>query len=120
MEIDYMAYPGCARALKNTCNDSKDEVFNRVCKNYSLTPEEVLESNKIRLRDYVIVRQITMTLFRLKLGTSLRLAGEYFGKDHATVLHSIKTVKNLNETDREFREKSNDLLKGINFPEFKN
>jgi chromosomal replication initiation ATPase DnaA len=43
-------------------------------------------------------------LVRAKLlGMSLRVAGEIYGKDHATVLHAIRTQLNLYETDKAYR-----------------
>ena len=85
----------------------------KVCKEFNLDPEEVKANYKCRKREYVVVRQISMTLFRLVVKSSLSKSGEIFNKDHATVLHSIKTVRNLRETDRKFRELTDPLLREV-------
>lgn len=52
-----------------------------------------------RRRDLVIARQISMLLSKENTRQSLSYIGYHIGrKDHATVLHAIKTVKNLIET----------------------
>lgn len=60
-----------------------------------------LESNT-RRREVVYSRQIIMK--KMNESMSLQLAGNRFGKDHATVIHSAKAVKNLYDTDARFRE----------------
>lgn len=58
--------------------------------------------NKTRKREIVEARQIIMYFaMKLRLGT-LQKVGDYFGKDHATVFHAVKTVTNLMETNKEF------------------
>lgn len=57
---------------------------------------------KSRKRDIVIVRQIVMTIlskyYPFRSISLAKNAGYYF-KNHATVLHAIKTVSNLCDTD---------------------
>jgi chromosomal replication initiation ATPase DnaA len=116
MNIDYMAAPGCT-FLRGQVTDYNHSIFNTVCKIFNKDPNEVLLNNKIRKREYVTIRQITMTLFVLKLKFSLNAAGAYFSdKDHTTVLHAIKTVKNILDTDQEFRKKVGYLFDGLVFP----
>ncbi len=64
-----------------------------------------------RKREIVKIRQIAMELsYRIGMETqknwSLVDVGTEIGeKDHATVLHAIKTVNNLRETDRAYNDK---------------
>jgi len=55
--------------------------------------------SKSRKREYVIVRQMLMYIcYKNSLG-SLKFIGSFFGhKDHATILHAIKTVRSLRDT----------------------
>ena len=54
-----------------------------------------------RKREYVYARQIAMTLISKHTKFSLGKIGEMFGgKDHATVLHSKRTICNLMETSK--------------------
>ncbi len=60
---------------------------------------------KTRKREIVQARQIAMFFSRELTQTSLASIGAQIGnKDHATVLHSCKTVENLMETDKMFRQ----------------
>jgi hypothetical protein len=56
---------------------------------YKVTPE-LLES-RTRKREVVIARQVLMKIMRDE-GMTLSAVGSCFGKDHATVLHAVKTV----------------------------
>lgn len=78
-----------------------------VADTYKIT-EEAIDSES-RNREYVVVpRQIAHTIAYFALckqrQASLSIIGnEIGGKDHATVLHSVKTICNLMQVDREFR-----------------
>jgi hypothetical protein len=67
-------------------------------------PEEALKT-KTRKRTIVEPRQVVMWFRKKNTKESLAEIGERYGKDHATVLHAVKTVNNLKETDKEFRRK---------------
>ena len=58
-----------------------------------------------RPREYVEARQIFMSLMRKYTVFSLAKIAKIVDKDHASVLASQKTVKNLCDTDKIFREK---------------
>jgi len=53
-----------------------------------------------RFRNFVVARQMAQTAMRHFLGIGTQKIGDYFGnRNHATVLHAIKTVGDLCETD---------------------
>lgn len=119
--MSYMSIPGTLFVPKEKkIIADRDEIFHTVCAVFAQQPAAVLESGKCRKRDYVIVKQVTMTLFRLKTNLSLSAIGNYFQKDHATALHSLKTVRNLRETDKEFRKQTDILFAGVQWPYVKN
>lgn len=63
-------------------------------------------NSKTRKREFVEARQIAHYFAKQKTMASLQYIGWIIGgKDHATVLHSCKTVNDLIETDNNFREK---------------
>ena len=68
---------------------------------------------KCRQRELVSARQISM--FYLKQNTKLSLAqiGSMFRKDHATVVYAIKTVNNLAQVDRDYRQDLKAIGKSI-------
>jgi chromosomal replication initiation ATPase DnaA len=61
------------------------------------------QTAKIRKREIVQARQVSMYFLRTFTNLSQHRVGSYFGKDHATVIHAVKTVNNLYDTDRGFR-----------------
>jgi chromosomal replication initiator protein len=64
---------------------------------------DVLKS-KTRKREIVQARQIAMYFSKNLTSSSLSTIGSVIGgKDHATVLHAYKTVNNLAETNKEFK-----------------
>ncbi|MDR0692657.1 MAG: chromosomal replication initiator protein DnaA [Prevotellaceae bacterium] len=82
---------------------SINEIQKAVCSYFSLTPESLL--SKVRKREIVQARQIAMYLSRSMTKASLSSIGSQIGgKDHATVLHSYKTVCDLMSTDKHFKQ----------------
>jgi len=76
-------------------------------------PLEKLNS-KTRKRDIVIARQLSMFLAKNYTESSLKTIGHNFGgKDHSTVIYSIKTVQNLMDTDEVFRDTVEELEKKV-------
>jgi hypothetical protein len=66
---------------------------------------------KKRNRNLVEARQIAMTLqYRLIDKISLSQVASTFNKDHATVLHSLKVVENLSQTDKLYNYDYRDLF----------
>jgi len=115
-----MATPGCkhVRSIHLEKTNKEFIIFDAVCRTFGYHPDRVLVNNHVQKREYVIIRQITMTLFVTKLKMSLVAAGRFFeGKDHATIIHAMKTVKNLLDTNRKFKEDVGHLFVGVTFPE---
>jgi chromosomal replication initiator protein len=73
-------------------------------------------NSNIRKREVVQVRQIAMYFAKKYTKLSLSVIGAYCGnKDHATVLHSCKTMSNLIETDKKIRQYIEEIDKKITF-----
>lgn len=88
---------------------SIDTIASRVCM-VSGIPVEDLQL-KTRKRDVIDARQLTMYFARKYNRGSLAFIGRSLGgKDHTTVIHAIKTVKNLYEINPEFRNKYKSLF----------
>ena len=81
----------------------------RVVLNYfNLTYEQLIE--KTRKREIVWARQIAMYFSRRLTKESLATIGYNIGgKDHATVLHAFKTVNNLCDTDKRFKDQVDEI-----------
>jgi chromosomal replication initiator protein len=68
-----------------------------------------------RKREYVEARQISMYLTRKFTKLSLKEIGDHFGgKDHSTVIHSIKTAEDRYSVEVDLKEKIDELIKRIN------
>jgi len=84
-----------------------------VSSHFNLEPEVLQAKN--RKREIVQARQIAMFFSKKMTNYSLSAIGaEIGGKDHATVLHSYKTVKNLIETDKNFKSHIIEIGKKLN------
>lgn len=65
--------------------------------------EDALASRR-RTKDITVPRQVAMYLIKETLGLSLSRIGDYFGgRDHSTVIHSIRKVEEGMERDPAFR-----------------
>ena len=81
-----------------------ENIQKMVCEFYHVDYDKLLSNT--RKSEVVLARQITMYFAKMFTKQSLKAIGEHFGgKDHTTVLHSCKTVKNLMETDSAYKEK---------------
>ncbi len=91
------------RLTKNTKKEiSIDYIKKVVCNYYNIQPETLQQNT--RKREIVQARQIAMYFSKNLTKSSLTVIGmQIGGKDHATVLHAYRTVKNLMETDKSFR-----------------
>tara|TARA_R110000803_G_scaffold21216_2_gene53666 strand:- start:12432 stop:13019 length:588 start_codon:yes stop_codon:yes gene_type:complete len=77
--------------------------------------EENYEKSRSRSTDFVKGRQMAMYLIRTSTKLSLSSIGQMFGKDHATVLHSIKTIKNYLFYDKQVKIDVREISQIIEF-----
>lgn len=67
-----------------------NDVLRQVAAHFGTTPDLIRGSG--RARDIVIPRQIAQYLIRELTGHSLPEIGQFFGRDHSTVMHAINKV----------------------------
>lgn len=82
-------------------------IFESVCELYDEDPKDIYLRNKKRKGDFVRIRQISMTLFRKRLNNSVyshAVCAGIFGQKHCTSLWSAKTIENMRDYDKQFRE----------------
>jgi chromosomal replication initiator protein len=83
-----------------------------VARYYNITAERVLTDT--RKRECVQARQIAMSIAKYNTRLSLAAIGkEICHRTHATVLHAVKTVNNLRETDPVFNIEYEEILRRI-------
>ncbi len=81
---------------------SVDFIQQTVCNYFGLDLDSL--QLKTRKREIVQARQVAMYFSKSLTNSSLSCIGTKIGKkDHATVLHACKTVNNMIETDKEFK-----------------
>ena len=102
-----------SKLVKNVKHEmSLDFIEQNVADYYNIETEAI--QSKSRKREIVQARQITMYFAKQLTKNSLSSIGAQIGgKDHATVLHACKTVKNLIETDKKFNKQVEEIRKKL-------
>lgn len=100
--INYMAVPGLRN--RRTIGVTTREIAEIVSEHTGI--ELPVMFRKSRKRELVMARQKCYYLCRKHTNLSLYRIGTSFTpkQDHATVIHSIKTVKNFMDVDLKFRQ----------------
>jgi len=89
--------------VKSNQKEIDNSYIIKIISDYYDIPVKILLS-KSRKREIVQARQIAMYFAKHLTSNSLSNIGREIGqKDHATVLHASRTVKNLIDTDKEFK-----------------
>ena len=89
-----------------------ESIISKVCEHYNI--DEAAIHTKTRKREIVQVRQIAMFLAKKHTENSASKIGQLIGKrDHATVLHACKTVKDLIEVDKSFKAEIEEIESSI-------
>ena len=104
-------------ALKNFIHDKEaiitiDSIQKKVSSYFNLKQKDL--RSKRRLKQIVVPRQIGMYLSRKLTNSSLIEIGEKFGgKDHSTVIHSLKKIEEKCNNDQYTKNVIADLIKVI-------
>ncbi len=87
-----------------------DSISEVVCKHFNIKTE--LLQTASRKREIVQARQVAMYLSKIYTELSLAQIGSVIGKkNHATVLHACKTVKDQLQVDKAFRDDLEEIEK---------
>lgn len=68
-----------------------ERIVKAVAGHYGITSEDLL--GKSQMREYALPRQVAMYLCRERLKMPFQKIGELFGRDHSTVMSSVKQVQ---------------------------
>ncbi len=88
-----------------------DNIIQKVSEHYAVRVSDL--NSKQRSRSLVRPRQIAMALAKELTQHSLPEIGRAFGKDHTTVLHAHKKVRELRDADEKLRDDYDALLKQL-------
>ena len=107
------------KAIKDILSDSQpvpitvEKIILEVSRTFNVSPADI-KSNK-RIQSVSAARQAAMYVIREITQMAMSSIGEEFGgKDHSTVVYSIKNVSKNMETDPSYRELINDIIRNIN------
>jgi len=81
------------------------EIQNVIC-NGEKIPSESLKG-RTRKHEIVLARQMIIYFLKKYTKESLLQMARHYGRDHSTAIHSIKTVNNFIDTDKNFARKIN-------------
>ncbi len=90
---------------------SIDRVQKLVCEYFGIDQHRLHE--KTKKREIVQVRQLAMYLCRELDYTHKAIGLQFGGRDHSTVVHAIKSVNNLIETDNNYRNRVADIRRKV-------
>lgn len=92
---------------------NKNQVVEIVCDVFKIEKEKLL--SKCRMRELVEARKIISYVAVEKLGLTLAYTGKEIlnGRDHTTVIHSIKSFHDLYETEEVFRSKVDTIIQKL-------
>ena len=90
---------------------SSKQLIDKVAKYYNLSSKDLL--GKSRVKNIKTARQIAMYLMKEELGLSTVEIGRELSKDHTTIMHGIKVIKDNLKTDFNLREQITDLRQKI-------
>lgn len=79
---------------------STDEITDFVCQQMNVTRDAVM--SETREKDVVVARCIIFYILRFVCCRQLKEIGKSFNKNHATVIHSLKTIENMITTKDTF------------------
>lgn len=100
--------------IRNASREITIEKIKKIVAEYFEIPVDRLRS-KTRKREVVMARQISMYMAKTMTSQSLKSIGEAFGgRDHSTVIYSCRAVRDLMDTDSQYRDAVADLEKQIN------
>jgi len=102
-----------ARYLNLVSDATIDSVVDVVCDVYCVDKE--LLSKKIRKRQIVEARHVISWILVRKIGVSMSNVGKNVlgGRDHTTIINSVRMFSNLYDTDENFRAKSNLVMEKL-------
>lgn len=106
-------YPGTIN-INDTPKYAAELIKNAICEMYSITIEEIKSPR--RNKGITELRHIMAYLIKKNIKNRIILAGvgEHIGRDHASVIHAIKKVRNWMDTDSAFKRKVKRIEKNIN------
>lgn len=89
------------------------EILKIISRNYKTTVEDII--SKSRKGPLVEARHLYCAIMKHEFGYTLKEIGEINnGRDHTTIIHSLKTHKNRLETEEDYKSRAEIIINKIN------
>lgn len=113
-EIDLeLARDVISKFVDNISNEISVEFIQKIVASYYNIPVEKLRE-KTRKKLIVTARKLSMYLAKQLSDKSLSVIGDYFGgRDHSTVIHAVRSIEEMLDSDDRFKNVVADLTKKI-------
>ena len=100
--------------LKESAGERQEElqaedIINCVCKFYKVTKNDIC--GKRKNKEFVLPRQVSMYLILDMMALPQAKVGEFFGRDHATVIYARDKIDKQMKTDNKLSVEINDIKK---------
>ena len=103
--------------IKEVANDTQPEpikiekIIAEVARTYNISEAEIVSNRKTA--SLVLARQVAMYIARETTDLSYKAIGEYFGRDHSTVLHNCSKIEEFLKDKPFQRELVDDIIKNL-------
>ncbi|HCR03735.1 MAG TPA: chromosomal replication initiator protein DnaA [Gemmatimonadetes bacterium] len=102
-------------SLRDRARLTPEVIRDTVARRWKVRPDALV--SKRRTKDLTVPRQVAMYLIKEILDTSLVQIGEVFGgRDHSTVIHSIRKIEQDMEVDSVFRREVEEAQAELRYP----
>jgi chromosomal replication initiator protein len=82
---------------------NKSDIVEIVCTFFEVKKEDIFK--KCRKQCFTIPRYCVMYFYRYELNLSLKSIGMEFQRDHSTVINAIQIIKDMLDTDKDFKRR---------------
>ena len=97
---------------EKTSSITPDIIIEETAKYFSISPEDIKGPSRTKL--FVSSRQISMYLIRTLTNFSLAEIGDFFSRDHSTVINSLKQIEKNIKKSPDFYKTIRDITSNIN------
>jgi chromosomal replication initiator protein len=113
--MNYWTMPS-AKPCKMTTKEMigySETIINKIAEYYKILPKDI--KGKSRKRHFVKARFISMYLIRHNTDLTLKTISDMVGRDHTTIIHSLKTIQNTLDLhyDTDLKDEFNEIKKII-------
>lgn len=88
-----------------------DKIVEEVSRTYNISTDDIYSN--VRTADIAMARQVSMYIISVVMKLSTTDIGKHFNKDHTSVIHNIKKIKNIIKTNEIEKKIIDDIIKNV-------